>query len=125
MKKPMLMIVDDDEETRFLFKQLFRDEVDLRAFADTQSLMEALSIEQPDLLIMDHRIGDATSIELMELIHAQGFIENISVLLYSGDEDIVVLAEKINARGYIRKPSSIAQIRETVRFHLSGKAVNG
>ena len=117
------MIVDDDEETRFLFKQLFRDEVDLRAFADAKTLMSALSVEQPDLLIMDHRIGYATSIELMKQIHAQGFIEDISVLLYSGDEAIVELAATINACGYIRKPSSISVIRETVRFHLSGKKV--
>ena len=123
MQKPLLMIVDDDEETRFLFLQLFRDEVDLQAFGDARTLMTALQIKQPDLLIMDHRIGDMNSIELMDQIHAQGFIENIPVLLYSGDEDIVSLAETIHARGYIRKPTSISVIRETVRFHLSGDKV--
>ena len=54
LKVPKVWIADDDEAIRIVLEEgLNRDGLEIKTFSDGQSLIDALNIDKPDLIISD------------------------------------------------------------------------
>ncbi|MDB5202857.1 MAG: hypothetical protein JWQ27_2266 [Ferruginibacter sp.] len=117
MKK--LFILDDNEELLEITQLILGKDYIVYAKPSAESIAEELRNFQPDLMLIDHFVGDHNSEEIMH--HIQHAIPNFSVpfILFSASHDISEKAAKLGAAGFIEKPSSISYIKEYIKkfFH--------
>jgi len=81
--------------------------------------MNAVSNYQPHLLILDHFVGDENSRDIIQRFKETNTFQHIPFIIHSAHEQIEQLAKAVNADGYIRKPSSISEIRTYIGNILS------
>jgi DNA-binding NtrC family response regulator len=107
-----LLILDDDAEVLELMSRILSKKYQLLTKINTDNLEEEIQSFQPDAILIDHFIGDKTSNEIIS--HSLRNLTHIPVILHSAHEDIERLSNDENVAGYIRKPSSITEIRDCI-----------
>lgn len=113
MKK--IFHLDDNEELVEITEMVLGKEYEFRSRSSVEGIAGELRRFNPDLILIDHFIGDINSEELLKDIHTviPGF--SIPFILYSASYDIEEKARKLGAAGFIEKPSSIQYIKEYIR----------
>lgn len=109
-----ILILDDDEETLDLLTRMLHKKYQVTAERTASKLMESLENCRPDLVIIDHFIGDENSRDVITEFRKNSDYHNIPVIIHSAHEQIEQLAASIDAAGFIRKPSGIAEIRSYI-----------
>lgn len=109
--KQRILILDDEEEILELMSRILGSTYTLLTKTGTEDLENVVNEFRPGVIIIDHFIGDQTSKEIIarSLRHL-----DIPVILHSGHTDIEKLSLGIKVAGYIKKPSSIGEIRQRV-----------
>lgn len=107
-----ILILDDEEEILELMSRILGGSYALLTKTSTDGLEKDLQEFQPGVIIIDHFIGDETSKEIIERSLQQ--FNNIPVILHSGHTDIEKLSIGVHVAGYIKKPSSISEIRQCI-----------
>lgn len=110
-----ILILDDDEETLDLLARMLHKKYQVVAERNPSKLMDSLENFQPDLIIIDHFIGDGNSRDVITEFRKNTAFRNIPIIIHSAHEQIEQLAQSVNAAGYIRKPSGIAEIRSYIK----------
>ena len=113
MKK--IFHLDDNEELIEITGMILGKEFEFRSRSNVENLAEELRNFSPDLILIDHFIGDMKSEDVLKDINHSipGF--SIPFILYSASSDISQRAFLLGAAGYIEKPSSIRYIKEYIR----------
>ncbi len=120
-KEPMLILLaDDDEDDRLLFKEAF-DEIKLetrvKTVKDGCELMDYLNDtanELPHLLFLDLNMPKKSGMECLSEIKSIKRLENMAVAIYSTsatEEDIEETFVK-GANVYIKKPSEFSTLKK-------------
>lgn len=112
MKK--VIFVDDDKDMLKLLGIILGKTYEVHLYSDATHLIEHIQQVQPDLLVLDNLIGDHSSESIIDSLQKEGNIKIPPIILHSGTPDIVARAEKINAVGYLPKPSSIVDIKSYI-----------
>ena len=107
-----LLILDDDTEILDLMSRILGKKYKLLTKTGTENLEEELMEFKPDVILIDHFIGDHTSNEI--ITESLRNLKHIPVILHSAHEDIEQLHRDAKVAGYIRKPSSINEIRNCI-----------
>jgi DNA-binding NtrC family response regulator len=113
MKK--IYLLDDNIELLEITELILGKEFIVKSNSTVTRITEELQEFNPDLIIIDHFIGDSNSGEILKNIHTAipGF--RIPFILFSASHNIEEKAAELGAIGYIEKPSSIAHIRSYIR----------
>ncbi|HEX6194124.1 MAG TPA: response regulator [Chitinophagaceae bacterium] len=106
-----ILILDDEPEILELLDHLLGKQYIVHTKNNILDFEKDLHEFRPNLLLIDHFLGDNTS---NELIRESLRKLNIPFILHSAHEEIEKLYRESNAAGYIKKPSSIAEIRKRV-----------
>ena len=68
-KVPKVWVADDDEAIRIVLEEgLKRDGLEIKTFSDGQSLIDALNIDKPDLIISDIKMPGMQGYDLLKHI---------------------------------------------------------
>lgn len=112
MKK--IFHLDDNAELVEITEIILGKDYEFRSRSVVEGIAGELRHFNPDLILIDHFIGDINSEELLKDIHTSipGFA--IPFILYSASYDIEEKAKKLGAAGYIEKPASIKYIKEYI-----------
>jgi len=112
MKK--IFHIDDNEELVEITEMVLGKEYEIKSRSTVEGIAGELRQFNPDLILIDHFIGELNSEEILKDIHTAipGF--SIPVVLYSASYDIEEKAKRLGAVGFIEKPSSIKYIREYI-----------
>lgn len=103
--RPLVVIVDDDEEVRFaLCELLLSVGLDACRFGSTQELLHADLPERPGCLILDVRMPGASGLDLQQHLVANGYMRPIVFLTGHGDIAMTVQAMKAGAIDFLTKP---------------------
>lgn len=113
-----LLILDDDEEILELMSHILGKKYQLLTKTGTDGLDKDLQEFQPDVILIDHFIGEQTSNEV--ITRSLQSVQHIPVILHSAHEEIERLYIDTKVAGYIRKPSSITEIRNCIEKVLAG-----
>ncbi|MFT3948334.1 MAG: response regulator [Agriterribacter sp.] len=113
-----IMILDDDLEMLDLLTRILHKQYDIVSEADPVKLFDTVQAFNPDLIIIDHFVGDTNSRDIIKAFRKHHELKNIPVIIHSAYEQIEELALSINAAGYIRKPSGIQEIRNYISAKL-------
>ena len=107
-----IFILDDEEEILELLERILGNHYTVFTKSNTENLEDDLISFRPDVIMIDHFMGDTTSKDILK--RAIGLLNNVPVILHSAHEDIEKLSLETKVAGFIRKPSGIKEIREKV-----------
>lgn len=120
-----IMLVDDDSDTR----TIFRDKLEHAGFeiAEAESAEDALgkvAAFDPALIISDIRMDEMTGLELLERVRAS--MPSVDVIVMTAHEDMesTVAAMKAGAFDYLVKPVSLSTLVSVVERCLGDQALS-
>lgn len=124
MKKPLILIVEDDASVRNLLEITFREyEFDSIASSNKQNAYRFFLSNNPDLIIVDLGLPDGDGKDLIKELREVSKVP-IIVLSARHDENEIITALDFGADDYITKPFSlkelVARIRTNLRRHMIG-----
>ncbi len=122
-----VLLIDDDKLVCVSLKTILEVESDVEIVGTGNSGKEAIELFQslkPDILLMDIRMDGMTGLEAAETILNKDYNAKILFLTTFSDDDYIVKALKIGAKGYIIK-QNFECIVPSLRAVYSGQRVFG
>ncbi|PVE22623.1 DNA-binding response regulator [Microvirga sp. KLBC 81] len=103
--RPLVLIVDDDEEVRTALEELMLSiGLDAICFASPRELLESELPDRPGCLVLDVRMPGASGLDLQHQLAAKGNLKPIIFLTGHGDIPMSVQAMKAGAVDFLTKP---------------------
>jgi len=116
-------VVDDDESIRWVLeKSLMRAGVSVQAFPGAAEFFDALTDEQPDVLITDIRMPGVNGLELMDRVREAHPHLPVIVTTAHSDLDAAVASYKGGAFEYLPKPFDVDGVAALVRRAAAKRA---
>lgn len=112
----LIMIIEDDFETQFLFSELLQAEgYDVKSVSNGDEALESLNDSNPDLIFMDLNFPGATPEDFMAALRSKPSSKDVPVVLVSGKSDIATYAEKLQAASFIKKPFELDPLLDLIQ----------
>lgn len=121
MKK--IFILDDNDELLDILNRLLGKSYHLLLKNDSEEITETILQFDPDLIILDHTIGETSSTDVVRELRQKRNPFSTPVILFSAHLHIKDVAVSIGAQGFIEKPSDINYIRNYIRSMLDNGVV--
>lgn len=103
--RPLILIVDDDEEIREALRELFESVgLDALCFASARDLLNADLPKRPGCLVLDIRMPGSSGLDLQHHLASRGDSKPIVFLTGHGDIQMTVQAMKAGAVDFLTKP---------------------
>ncbi|QRM33845.1 response regulator transcription factor [Microvirga sp. VF16] len=103
--RPLILIVDDDEEVRTALQELILSiGLDAVCFASPRELLESELPDRPGCLVLDVRMPGASGLDLQHQLAAKRNPKPIIFLTGHGDIPMTVQAMKAGAVDFLTKP---------------------
>jgi len=106
MRKTVLIFDDDIDLLNICALILEQKELDIITFPHCNQLLENIEKHRPSVVIMDYRIPDTGGVKAIQLIKQSAF-STVPVILFSGNQDIEILARDAGADYHLSKPFDI------------------
>jgi DNA-binding NtrC family response regulator len=118
-----ILVVDDEPDIRELVKDILEDEgYQVSTASDGQSAREALTLQRPNLILLDIWMPDIDGISLLR--EFMDHDNQLTIIMMSGHGTIetAVEATRLGATDFIEKPLSTAKLLRGVEVALDNKA---
>ena len=117
-KGPCLLIVDDDDSVREVFRCILQNEYRIIEASGVDEALSIIDRERPDLVTLDIRMPEKNGLEGLRLIRERS--EDLPVVMITafGSIDTACEAMRLGASDFLEKPCGYDQLRGTVRKHL-------
>lgn len=119
-----IMLVEDHPIFRKGLASLINSQTMLNVVGEAQNSSEALSLlkeVQPDMAIIDLKLGDEDGLELIKILKSISEKLIIIVLSMNDERYYAERALKAGARGYIMKEEAGSQVINAINSVMSGK----
>src|SRR6516225_836564 len=118
-KSPICLVVEDDGTMRHLVTNYLEDH-DIRAVSASRrdEVAGLLARSQPDLVILDLRLGQEDGLDLLREIRAQSDIPIIITTGHRRDEIDRVVGLELGADDYITKPFGLRELLARIKAVL-------
>ncbi len=115
-KPARILIIDDEKDVHYSFSRLFENDPYIILSADNveRGLQMARS-ENPDLILLDIRIGQSSGLELLKQIRRYNSRQTVIVITAYGTSDTAIEAMKHGAYDYLLKPFDIPHLKDLIR----------
>ncbi|MBU2572925.1 MAG: response regulator [Elusimicrobia bacterium] len=109
-----ILIVDDEENIRFILKEAFAGEYAVFTASEGLSAVEIIKEERPAMVFLDINMPGLDGVAVLKLIKGTG--QSPVIWMLTGVEDLETVLQTLNmgASGYITKPFDVGKIREIV-----------
>lgn len=93
--------------------------------SSVEQAMGWLSVDPPDLLLLDLNMPAGGGLDLLGWLKAQRHLDRMDVLMLTGEDDLWFIdrARRLGARGYLTKPVDAAALVARVRRLLENRRV--
>jgi DNA-binding response OmpR family regulator len=119
--KPLVLIVEDHDDTRFLLVIL----LEMRGFrvsvaADGEEAVRMAERERPDLILMDASLPRLDGLEATRRIRAHSALQDVPVVFLSGHAEASFRAAALETGGddYLIKPFEVDHLEKVLERHL-------
>ena len=116
-----VLVVDDEPDIVYMVKVILRSAgFDVTAASGVEDAMTRLSGDDPDLVLLDLRLGDGEGWTVLEHLRAEGRTDTIPVIILSAhaNPSTTERATREGARAYITKPFVASALLAAVRQHV-------
>jgi two-component system, NarL family, nitrate/nitrite response regulator NarL len=113
-----LVVVDDHRLILDGLQSLFRQEADFRVLAECSNgaqALDAVKCHKPDILVLDLRMKDVHGLEVLRAMAGEGMPTRVVVLTAALDEDQVVEAIRLGAKGIVLKEMAPRLLVQCIR----------
>jgi signal transduction histidine kinase len=122
-RRPVLLIVDDEEGPRQSLYVVFKDDYDVLIAADGATELRLAQSQKVDVAILDIRMAEMSGIELLERLKLiDPSIEAVMMTAFE-TTDTMRQALRLQACDYISKPFDLATIRAAVANALERRTL--
>lgn len=110
-----VLIAEDNPDLRMIFTHAFDGgDFEVRAVVDGQEVVTALNAQVPDILVLDINMPNMTGLEVLRYIHSQPQMQNLKVIVVTGNPQAKLDAEAEYADLFLLKPVGIFELRMLV-----------
>ena len=112
-----IMIIDDEEFLGNVLQEVLETSglpLTIRTNRDPLSALVEVGIFNPDLIIIDYKLGKFNGLELIEKVSKSKGFNGIPVILISGYLDTVANPADTRISAFLKKPFKSAELRNTV-----------
>lgn len=103
--RPLVLVVDDDEEIRFALRELFESVgLDALCFGSPRELLATDPPKRPGCLVLDIRMPGSSGLDLHQELATRGASRPVVFLTGHGDIPMTVQAMKAGAVDFLTKP---------------------
>ncbi len=107
-----ILIVDDEKNMRWVLNQALSSEgFDVAEASDGKEALSAVAEQEPDVMILDHRMPAPDGMEVLARIRAKGLTFPIIMLTAHGSVQTAVDAMKAGATEYLTKPFDLEELK--------------
>jgi CheY-like chemotaxis protein len=116
--KPRILIADDDEGIRDIFKILLEKEgYELQLKENGQDLL-ADKFSLPDLFLIDKQLSGVSGLDVCRHLKSRKQTRNIPVIIISASPDIVQLSHEAGADNCLEKPFELKSLLKMISQYL-------
>lgn len=105
---------------KFLLENSF-DNIEIEQFENGQQMQTRISVEVPDIVIVDIDMPGKNGLEVCEEITTAGIDTQVIILTMYNDPEMLKLAILNGAKGYLVKDNTSEELVDCINFVLSGK----
>lgn len=109
------MIFDDDKDIlsicTFLLRRLGWE---VSSSANCDRIVDKVSAENPDVILMDNWIPEEGGIVATRLLKEHDTLKKIPVIYFSANRDVEALAKEAGADSYIQKPFDVKELEKMI-----------
>ena len=119
-----VLIADDHAVVAEGLRNLLEDETDMSVIGCVSSGRDAVAAAiktQPDVVLMDYRMGDLNGIEAAHLIHERVPRTRVLILSMESDTHLIAWALRAGAAGYVPKKSAAQEVVHAIREVHAGR----
>ncbi|NOX91287.1 MAG: sigma-54-dependent Fis family transcriptional regulator [Gammaproteobacteria bacterium] len=114
--KPGVLLVEDAAPQAALFQQYLKNEMINLTHVDTGAdAIAAITINPPDLILLDLKLPDMEGQEILRWIKQEEFPIAVIVITGHSSVDVAVDVMRIGAEDFLEKPVTASRLQTTVR----------
>ena len=114
-----VLIYDDDVEILIVCKAILEmDQYRVETSTYCENILQDIETHKPDLILMDLWIPAIGGERAINLMHDNFSAKLIPVILFSANDEIEKISERIHANGFLKKPFDIFMFRKTIKDHI-------
>ncbi len=114
-----LLLIDDEEDVRYSFQRIFDSpDMELVTAASGEEGLKTAARIQPDLVIMDIRMGGLNGLETLRRMRQADPKQLVILMTAYGTTQTAIEAMKLGAYDYLLKPFDVPKLKELVAAAL-------
>ena len=120
-RRPLVLVADNDRVTSQIIEgALAQIGFRARIAHDGESALLEIRESQPDLILLDVSLPDASGIEICRNLQTEPGLGQVPVIFISGHEELAIKVAGFDAGGvdYITKPLAVREVIARVRTHI-------
>jgi two-component system nitrogen regulation response regulator GlnG len=112
LSPPRLLLVDDEPAIQHAFRRAFaKESLLIHAVGTAREAVAEVETFEPDVVVLDINLPDATGLELFHRLHARDARVPIILITGHGTTDLAIEAIKGGAFEYLLKPLELGELR--------------
>jgi CheY-like chemotaxis protein len=120
MKRPKILVVDDDQPILTLMQNLLREYKFDTILADSgHAALDQVRSERPDLILLDMKMPNMSGEEAIRAIRAEPGLDQVPILIVSGEPVTRKEIEAVGADGAVTKPFDLDDLIHQIRSHVA------
>jgi len=114
----ILVVEDDAAMRRMLVAYITDHNMRVAAVSGRQALLHALSVREPDLIVLDLHLGDDDGLDILREIREKSVVPVILITGHRREEVDRVIGLELGADDYLLKPFSLRELLARMRAAL-------
>jgi CheY-like chemotaxis protein len=121
--KGKLLLVDDTEDNLDLLIEFLSESYDLSIAIDGTSALERISLDLPDLVLLDIMMPGIDGFDVCQIIKKNPLTKDIPIIFLTSksDTDSIIKGFELGAADYITKPFNEKELLARVKLHIDLK----
>lgn len=117
--KRRVLIADDEKNMRWVLRQALEAEgYEVAEAADGKEALSAVGEQEPDIVVLDHKMPAPDGMEVLRRIRAKGHRFPVIMLTAHGNVQTAVEAMKAGANEYLTKPFDLDELKLAIEKAL-------
>lgn len=122
MEKPLVLLVDDNQAILdCLVKMLAREYTVVGAIRDSPTVVDAVAILKPAVVVMDISMPEMSGLEVARLLQAHAPAPPVVFVTVHEDPEFMEAAHAVGAAGYVVKSRMETELRPALELALKGQ----
>lgn len=121
--KPAVMVIDDEEDILLLYKNILKDNYNVKTCSSGKKALKLIQDEHYDLLILDVLMPEMNGIDVLKEVRKLDL--GLDVIMVTASKDIrpAVDSLKLGAYDYIIKPFEVEDLLSTIKKAIERRSI--